>query len=394
MPVAQAAAPRILLDDWPLSFPVAPQIMAGRTMVPFRAIAEALGVTVVWEAESRSISGQGLGRTIRLYVDRPEALVDGAAVTLDVPPTILNGSTLVPLRFFSEAFGATVGWDGASNTVWIRSPVRQMEGLAFYAIRSYGEIAHIPDFSTVAFGWATLDADGTALIDGPTEYRWPEPDGDVSGERILEQAQALGVGRLLMVHRTDRDDALTRIVLDPQLRRDTAASIATLVQAHGFNGVLLDLEGLGLDEKGAELEAIRAGFTALVRQVAEQLPRSRFKLYVAVHPPNGAYRGYDLVGIASHADRLVLMAHDYVTVSDGVPEPPALVDEAIQRTLDLGVARSQVLLALNVYVETPESLAIKVGLAKRHGLAGLSVWRLGLIGPERMEAVQEGARFR
>jgi hypothetical protein len=40
-------------------------------------------------------------------------------ITLNTAPYIENGTTLVPVRFVSEALGATVSWDGASKTVTI-----------------------------------------------------------------------------------------------------------------------------------------------------------------------------------------------------------------------------------------------------------------------------------
>lgn len=391
---AAAAAPVILLDGWRLDFPVPPQVIGGRTMVPFRAIAEALGVAVAWEGETMTIRARGLGKTVVLQVDNQEAEVDGAAVRLDVPPLIVDSRTLVPLRFFSEVFGAGVSWESGTQTVHIGSPRRRMEGLAFYAIRSYQEIGFVPKFGSVAFGWSSLSADGEVLMDGPTEYRWPEPDGDITGERILEVTRGFGVQRLLMVHRTDGDGALTRLVLDESRSQAAAASMAEAAISGRFDGIVVDLEGLGLDEKGEELEQVREGFTRLVQLTGAALRQSNRKLFVAVHPPNGWYRGYDLAAIAAHADRLVLMAHDYVKVDDGQPEPPALVDEAIRLTLGSGVVAEQVLLALNVYVESPESLTLKVGLAKRYGLAGLSVWRLGLIKSERMKAIDDAALLR
>jgi hypothetical protein len=390
---AAADTPRLLLDGWPLSFAVPPQLIGGRTMVPFRAIAEALGITVQWEESTRTIRAEGQGRSVALRVDDPLATVGGGAVRLDVPPTIIEGRTLVPLRFFSEAFGADVAWESETRTVSIRSPLRSMEGLAFYAIRSYGEIGLIPHFGAVAFGWSSLAPDGRVLLDGPSEYRWPEPDGEVSGESIIRTAMGFGVRRYLMVHRTDRDDLLTRLVLDESLSAAAASSMAAAARDGGWDGILLDLEGLGLDEQGEDLARLRSGFTRLVRMAGEQLRADGRGLLVAVHAPNSAYKGYDLRAIAAHADRLILMAHDYVRVGDGVPEPADRVDEAVRLTLEAGVSRSQVLLALNIWVETPESTAVKAGLAKRYSLAGISVWRLGLIGDERIRALVESVTF-
>ncbi|WP_261381756.1 copper amine oxidase N-terminal domain-containing protein [Paenibacillus cremeus] len=59
----------------------------------------------------------GAGVTLKLYIDSKTALVDGKEVTLEVPAAIENGSTVVPVRFVSEALKATVKWDGDTEAV-------------------------------------------------------------------------------------------------------------------------------------------------------------------------------------------------------------------------------------------------------------------------------------
>ncbi len=61
-------------------------------------------------------------KTIKLVVDSTTAEVNGEEVTLDVPPTVINGRTLVPLRFIAESFGAEVGWDGETRTITLVAP--------------------------------------------------------------------------------------------------------------------------------------------------------------------------------------------------------------------------------------------------------------------------------
>lgn len=58
-------------------------------------------------------------KVIKLQIGNKNALVDGNKLTLDVPPQIINGRTMVPVRFISEGLGADVGWDGATKTVTI-----------------------------------------------------------------------------------------------------------------------------------------------------------------------------------------------------------------------------------------------------------------------------------
>jgi regulator of replication initiation timing len=61
-------------------------------------------------------------KVITMVVDEKEVMINGESVFLDVPPTIVEGRTLVPLRFISEAFGAEVEWDGVTRTITLTAP--------------------------------------------------------------------------------------------------------------------------------------------------------------------------------------------------------------------------------------------------------------------------------
>lgn len=92
------------------AFEVPPIIKDGRTLVPFRAIAEALGAEVKWDAETRTVTVSKGDKTVQLTVGSNVALVNGQEISLDVPASIIQGRTLVPARFLANALGAKVDW--------------------------------------------------------------------------------------------------------------------------------------------------------------------------------------------------------------------------------------------------------------------------------------------
>ena len=102
-----------------VSYDVLPTLQNSRTFVPLRAIAEALGATVGFEDVTKTVTLTRGGTVVQLQIGNPKASVNGQPVTLDVPGVIMNGRTLVPVRFISEAFGAQVNWDDFSRTVSI-----------------------------------------------------------------------------------------------------------------------------------------------------------------------------------------------------------------------------------------------------------------------------------
>jgi len=105
--------------DYQLLF--APYIAAssGRTMVPVRFVSEALGATVVWEPASRTVRIADGGKTIVLTIDSRQVTIDGVPQQLDAPAVLQPGATYVPLRMVSEALGADVKYDAASKQVSI-----------------------------------------------------------------------------------------------------------------------------------------------------------------------------------------------------------------------------------------------------------------------------------
>lgn len=118
---AEEAAPTVVLDGKSLSFDVPPMIDNGRTLVPLRAIFEAMGATVTWDGTTQTATAVKGGTQVVLKIGSMEPTINGIAKKLDVPGKIVNGRTLAPLRFVGEAFGGNVQWDGAARKVTMSS---------------------------------------------------------------------------------------------------------------------------------------------------------------------------------------------------------------------------------------------------------------------------------
>lgn len=132
----------VLLDGEPISFDVPPQIIEDRTLVPFRAIFEALGYSVNWDQDTQKVSGMKIVEKsdfnyLAMHIGSTEAVIANLfdsnmetgqkTVTLDVPPQIIEGRTLVPVRAVGEMSGYTVDWDDKTRTVTIVSPEEEPE---------------------------------------------------------------------------------------------------------------------------------------------------------------------------------------------------------------------------------------------------------------------------
>ncbi len=100
-----------------------PVIVNERTLVPIRAVIEAMGGTVSWEQETQTATLNYGSDEIRLIIDSTTAYLNGNAQTIDVAPTIINERTMLPIRFIAESFGFDVDWDNNTRTVTIKKTI-------------------------------------------------------------------------------------------------------------------------------------------------------------------------------------------------------------------------------------------------------------------------------
>lgn len=90
-----------------------------RLMVPLRAIVEALDATVDYDEETKEITIVKQGRTNIFMLNSNMVLVNGELKSMDTTPVVKSGSTMVPVRYVGEYFGARVDWDPDSCVVTV-----------------------------------------------------------------------------------------------------------------------------------------------------------------------------------------------------------------------------------------------------------------------------------
>jgi hypothetical protein len=97
----------------------APQITNGRTMVPIRAIVEAMGGTAVWDSDEQSVSIESGGHDVMMWIGQKAIIADGQSAEIDIAPYTDNGRTLLPMRFVAENLGCQIEWIGSLRRVII-----------------------------------------------------------------------------------------------------------------------------------------------------------------------------------------------------------------------------------------------------------------------------------
>lgn len=97
-----------------------PEIIDGRTLVPVRYVVEKLGYNVEWDGTTQTVYiKNGSVQNISVQGDNIKVLVNNELIQFDVAPVIINGRTLIPIRAVVEKMGCSVEWDGDLQVVYI-----------------------------------------------------------------------------------------------------------------------------------------------------------------------------------------------------------------------------------------------------------------------------------
>ncbi len=110
---------KLYKGDEIVTLDVPAQVKNDRTLVPLRAIFEALGATVDWEEATQTVTSTKGDITIKLTIGSDKLYKNDTEFVLDVPAQVVNDRTLVPVRAISESFGCQVGWEETTQTVTI-----------------------------------------------------------------------------------------------------------------------------------------------------------------------------------------------------------------------------------------------------------------------------------
>lgn len=449
--IAPAEPPyaNVLLDMAPVKSPVKPYVEDGTTMVPLRALGEALGAEIGWDQRERAATYSKGNLSLIVKIGEPDiAASDGKEVPMPLPASLLEGNTMVPLRLFSEILGFQVSWDQNTRTVHVQSPKQPIELWGFYALGSATYSSWEDTFASkypysaddspaqsmggVFLGWFSVDKDGCVSSE-PNPTGFQKPGG---WQAVLLQAK-LNRLQVFSMYFADQQSSNISGILEDSISREALAENIALT-AWEYDGVLIDFEGLGLDPANADFD--KENFNAFLSTLKSHLAGK--PLSVALPPLNSSFSGYDHEYIGKTADFIVLMAYSYEDPAVPSPTAPfAKVEEAVKLEVQ-AVEPEKVILGIpaygtlykttadgtsiqarpasrdssnvlpqrvvpdseqipnpvfapeylstyaewstqegsyNAFLEDAQSLQARILMAKRYGIKGAAVWRLGLL---------------
>lgn len=205
------------LDGEIIETDVAPIIENDRTLVPYRALLEAMGADVSWDSDARMATAILGSHRVQVTIDNTTGFVNGITKTMDVPPKIVNDRTMIPVRFVLENLNCTVGWEKDTRTVIITTPEEIKP--ADIASVSYKE-------TDTAY---RITAKGTDVIAGTRTFALEAPDRyviDIKNSVLTEGIGNLSADNEIFdkVRFSQFDDETVRIVVD--LNEKTAGRVS------------------------------------------------------------------------------------------------------------------------------------------------------------------------
>lgn len=175
-------------------------IVEGRTLVPLRAIFEALGADVVWDKETRTVLSARNGTLVELGIGSNILVKNRQNIEIDVPAKIMNGRTMVPARAVAESFGVAVEWDKTTRTVILTTVddvIKKSNGDFKSVLRNSKAYGIFNYGMTLQKCWDLISRDGAkkelvALGDGRTEIHisknidiFEYADSQITGDRDI-----------------------------------------------------------------------------------------------------------------------------------------------------------------------------------------------------------------
>ena len=205
----------VTLDGTQIQFDVPPQMVNGRTLVPLRAIFNALGADIQWNQGTQTVTATREGTTVIMQIGNPVITVNGTNVTLDVAPTIIDDATLVPARAVGESFGVDVDWNPTTQTVILVTPGGTTAGTTTQTST---------DLTSLANYWFELD--GVRFAPGMTFGQLLRPGFYPRSADVLTNTLGTNSSSVVGVHTLDGDRVRIIPIINATVRNTGTAAIS------------------------------------------------------------------------------------------------------------------------------------------------------------------------
>ncbi len=115
------------VDKKTINCEVPPIVFDDYSVVPARDVFEAMGATVEWNAMNQKVTVKYDSTKVEVYINKRGVKVNGVEKTAPIPAKLINGKTMIPVRFVSEALGFSVDFDSSTDTILIETGRKETE---------------------------------------------------------------------------------------------------------------------------------------------------------------------------------------------------------------------------------------------------------------------------
>jgi hypothetical protein len=199
----------VTLNGSQLSFDVDPFIDdSNRTMVEARGISEALGAEISWDSDTQTVTILKGDSILKLVIGQSTYTINGITSTMDTAAIVINGRTMVPVRFVSEALGQDVAWDSDNNSVVLTAQLTSSftivttgqsssydnDGLLITPVEGEDYYGQDADYASPAFSFT--DNGNETVTDNNTGLMWQQipSDDQMTYEEAVEYCENLVLG--------------------------------------------------------------------------------------------------------------------------------------------------------------------------------------------------------
>lgn len=218
--MAQSQPIKVMIDGRYIDFDVQPQLINDRTMVPVRAIFEALGANVDWDDATWTVISDKGDTKVTLAINDNILYKNGEGIELDVPAQLVDSRTLVPVRAISEAYGCWVDWNNELNTVIIVSNLNTAE-----VMNVGGQSVSAGYFNYCLYNMELIFAQSLGMSVEQVEQSWYSALGDVSVGKYISDMTTENISMIKAGKSTAKQKKLS--LSDEELKQ-IEDSIATM----------------------------------------------------------------------------------------------------------------------------------------------------------------------
>lgn len=301
---------------------IMPVIIDGRTLVPARSVFENLGAEVNWVANEKKVTVNKDEDIIALKINHSTGTKNGIEFKMDTPAKIINDNTMIPLRAVSEALDCNVEWDASSRLVTItdkklvKVEETYTETTTIENVNDEGTADNNPS-NGIKIVWDQITnakandleskkvpVNGLDVI-SPTWFAISNSQGDITDNGSLEYANwAHSMNYKIWGLITNSFDAkITHDTLsNPATRTKMINNIVQLADKYNLDGINVDFESVAKEDGDYYLQ--------FIKELAPVLKQKGLVVSVDMYIPKPWTEHYHMTEVSQLVDYVIIMAYD------------------------------------------------------------------------------------